>query len=113
MAIHLHTHSYYSFLHGITSPAELAEAAARAEMPALALTEAGTLAGAIEFYDACRAAGGAPIPGVGGAGSCPRWAEAGEEGQALRLLEPLQELYPDRLYVEVDGTSPAEAALAE
>ena len=27
MAIHLHTHSYYSFLHGITSPAELAEAA--------------------------------------------------------------------------------------
>src|SRR4030067_857412 len=65
MAIHLHTHSYYSFLHGITSPAELAEAAARAEMPALALTEAGTLAGAIEVYEGRRAAGGEPVPGAG------------------------------------------------
>ena len=41
---------------------------------------------------------------TGGAeGLISRWAQAGEQGQALRLLEHLQELYPDRLYVEVDG----------
>jgi DNA polymerase III subunit alpha len=61
---HLHTHSYYSLLDGCASPAELAQAADRAGMPALALTDHDALYGAIEFYDACRHAGVQPILGM-------------------------------------------------
>ena len=62
--VHLHTHSYYSLLDGCAAPAELAQAAARAGMPALALTDHDALYGAIEFYDACREAGIQPILGL-------------------------------------------------
>jgi DNA-directed DNA polymerase III PolC len=64
MPVHLHTHSHYSFLHGLASPADLAAQAARLEMPALALTDAGTLAGAIEFYVSCRDSGVQPVLGL-------------------------------------------------
>ena len=57
--IHLHTHSAYSFLEALPFPAELAQAAAQAGMPALALTDHTTLTGSVEFYSACRAAGAA------------------------------------------------------
>jgi hypothetical protein len=62
--VHLHVHSYYSFLDGGSSPAELAQAAARAEMPALALTDHDALYGVIEFYDARQTAGLQPIIGM-------------------------------------------------
>jgi DNA-directed DNA polymerase III PolC len=61
---HLHTHSYYSLLDGCPSPEELAQAAARAGMPALALTDHDALYGAIEFYDACHRLGVQPILGM-------------------------------------------------
>ena len=64
MFIHLHSHSYYSFLDGLPSPAELAHAAANSGMGAMALTDAHSLTGAIEFYDACRAIGIRPILGL-------------------------------------------------
>jgi DNA polymerase-3 subunit alpha len=64
MFIHLRVHSSYSFLRGLTSPAELARAAAQGGMDALALTDHNSLTGAIEFYDACRAAGVRPILGL-------------------------------------------------
>ena len=64
MFIHLHTHSYYSFLNGLPAPQELAGAAARSGMPALALTDTGGLSGAVEFYDACQAAGVRPLLGL-------------------------------------------------
>ena len=64
MFVHLHTHSYYSFLNGLPSPQELAQAAARFGMPALALTDADGLSGAVEFYDACQAAGVRPLLGL-------------------------------------------------
>ena len=62
--VHLHAHSYYSLLDGCAAPAEVAQAAARAGMPALALTDHDALYGAIEFYDACREAGIQPILGM-------------------------------------------------
>jgi len=62
--IHLHTHSHYSFLSGIPSPAELARAAAANGMDALALTDQHGLTGAVEFYDACQFAGVRPILGL-------------------------------------------------
>jgi len=64
MAIHLHTHSYYSFLEGLASPGELAQAASDLGMPALALTDFRTLTGAVEFYDACETLGVNPILGL-------------------------------------------------
>jgi len=64
MFTHLHTHSYYSFLDGIPSPAQLVQAAVRQGMQALALTDHHGLTGAIEFYDACQQAGIKPILGI-------------------------------------------------
>ena len=64
MFIHLRCHSYYSFLRGLASPAELAAAAAREGMPALGLTDSLGLTGAVEFYDACKRQGVQPILGL-------------------------------------------------
>lgn len=62
--VHLHTHSYYSLLEGVASPAQLAAVAASAGQSALALTDTHNLIGAIEFYDACRAQGPRPLLGL-------------------------------------------------
>ena len=62
--VHLHVHSYYSFLEGLASPRQLAQAAAQDGMSALALTDSHGLTGAIEFYDACRDVGVQPIIGL-------------------------------------------------
>lgn len=60
----LHLHSHYSFLSGLPSPNELAQAAAQSGMRALALTDQSGLTGAIEFYEACQAMGLQPILGL-------------------------------------------------
>ncbi len=52
MFSHLHTHSYYSLLNGTASPEELARAARRQGMKALALTDTNALYGAVTFYRA-------------------------------------------------------------
>jgi DNA polymerase-3 subunit alpha len=62
--IHLRSHSYYSFLRGLPSPQELAQAAVGMGMLALGLTDHHSLSGAIEFYDACQQAGIKPILGL-------------------------------------------------
>lgn len=62
--VHLHTHSHYSLLDGLAKPAALAARAKELGMEALALTDHGNLYGAIEFYQAARAAGIKPILGV-------------------------------------------------
>jgi len=62
--VHLHVHSEYSLLDGLSSCQELAERAVELGMPALALTDHGTMYGAIQFYKACKAAGIKPIIGM-------------------------------------------------
>jgi len=62
--IHLHTHSHYSFLQALPKVEELVEKARKENMDALALTDAGNMHGAIEFYKAAKAAGIKPILGV-------------------------------------------------
>ncbi len=62
--VHLHVHSYYSFLDGAASPAELVERAKHFGMPALALTDHNRLTGAIRFYDAAKKSGVKPIIGA-------------------------------------------------
>jgi DNA polymerase-3 subunit alpha len=55
--VHLHVHSEYSILDGACRIAELAARAAELEMPAVALTDHGSLAGAVELYRECGAHG--------------------------------------------------------
>jgi len=62
--IHLHTHSHYSFLQALPKIEELIEKAKEEGMDALALTDAGNMHGAIEFYKAAKMAGIKPILGV-------------------------------------------------
>ena len=48
--VHLHVHSEYSILDGACRIPALAARAAELEMPAVALTDHGSLAGAVELY---------------------------------------------------------------
>ena len=62
--VHLHVHSYYSFLDGAASPAQLVDKASHFGMPALALTDHNRLTGAIRFYESARKSGVKPIIGA-------------------------------------------------
>ncbi len=62
--VHLHTHSHYSFLQALPKIGELVKKAKAFDMEALALTDAGNLHGAVEFYKAAKKAGIKPIIGV-------------------------------------------------
>jgi DNA polymerase-3 subunit alpha len=62
--VHLHTHSHYSFLQALPKIDELVEAATQHNMSALALTDAGNLHGAIEFYKQAKKKDIKPIIGV-------------------------------------------------
>src|SRR5262245_26254424 len=62
--VHLHVHSDYSLLDGATRIDSMVDRAARLGMPALALTDHGSLFGAVEFYEACRKKGVNPILGM-------------------------------------------------
>ncbi len=62
--VHLHLHTEYSLLDGAVRMKQLMEKAAAMKMPAVAITDHGNLYGAIDFYQAGRAAGVKPIIGV-------------------------------------------------
>lgn len=62
--IHLHTHSHYSLLDGLSKVDEMVDLAVEHKMPALALTDHGVLYGAIEFYKKCKDVGIKPIIGM-------------------------------------------------
>src|ERR1039458_555196 len=61
---HLHTHSHFSLLNALPKIDELVKAAKKDGMDALALTDAGNMYGAIEFYKECKKAEIKPILGV-------------------------------------------------
>lgn len=62
--VHLHTHSEYSLLDGLSKIQKLVKTAKDLGMEALAITDHGVMYGAIEFYKACKEAGIKPIIGV-------------------------------------------------
>ena len=62
--VHLHNHSEYSLLDGLSKVKKMVAQAKEFDMPALALTDHGTMFGAIEFYKACQAEAIKPIIGV-------------------------------------------------
>ena len=61
--VHLHVHSEYSILDGACRVPALAARAAEFEMPAVALTDHGSLAGAIELHKEARKQGVKPLLG--------------------------------------------------
>jgi DNA polymerase-3 subunit alpha len=61
--VHLHVHSEYSILDGACRIPALAARAAELEMPAVALTDHGSLAGAIDLYKAAGRQGVKPLLG--------------------------------------------------
>lgn len=62
--VHLHVHSMYSLLNAVPTPKELAQTAKEDGQDALAITDAGALYGAIDFYKACTKEGIKPIIGL-------------------------------------------------
>ena len=60
---HLHVHTEYSLLDGISRIPELVEHAGKLEMDSLAITDHGTFHGVVDFYSACRDAGIRPVIG--------------------------------------------------
>jgi DNA polymerase III subunit alpha len=61
--VHLHVHSEYSILDGACRIGPLVQRAAEFEMPAVALTDHGSMAGAVELTRAAKKAGVKPIIG--------------------------------------------------
>jgi len=62
--VHLHVHSEYSLLDGFSDITKMVQRAKEMGMPALALTDHGTMFGVMEFYNATTKAGIKPIVGV-------------------------------------------------
>lgn len=62
--VHLHVHTEYSLLDGLSRIDQLVERAKALNMPAVAITDHGTMFGVIDFYRACKSAGVKPIIGV-------------------------------------------------
>ena len=62
--VHLHVHTEFSLLDGLSRIKHLAARAKALNQPALALTDHGTMFGVIPFYEACVAAGVKPIIGI-------------------------------------------------
>lgn len=62
--VHLHVHSEYSLLDGFSNIKKMVKKAHDMGMPALALTDHGTMFGIIEFYHAATNAGIKPIMGI-------------------------------------------------
>lgn len=62
--VHLHNHTQYSLLDGLTKVPALIEHVKRSGMNAVAMTDHGTLSGAIEFYKEAKASGIKPIIGI-------------------------------------------------
>lgn len=62
--VHLHVHTEFSLLDGLSKIKKLVARAKELEMPAIAITDHGTMFGVMDFYEECRKAEIKPIIGV-------------------------------------------------
>ena len=62
--VHLHTHTHYSLLDGLTRPSDLIKKIKKLGMDSVAITDHGNLYGAIDFYKECKKEGIKPIIGL-------------------------------------------------
>ncbi len=90
--VHLHVHSEYSILDGACRIPDLAKRAAELDMPAVGLTDHGSLAGAVDLFKAARKEGVKPLLGCEVYVTDDRHAQ--QKGQAhLTLLAETNEGY--------------------
>src|SRR5437588_10379846 len=61
--VHLHVHSEYSILDGACRIPDLVSRAAELEMPAVSLTDHGSMAGAVQLFKATKGTGVKPVVG--------------------------------------------------
>jgi len=64
--VHLHVHTHYSLLDGFSKIKKLVQRTKELGMPAVAISDHGSMFGVIEFYQAARAVGVKPIIGMEG-----------------------------------------------
>src|SRR6476660_5340839 len=62
--VHLHNHTHYSLLDGLQKIPAMLDAVKAAGMKSIAITDHGTLSGAIEFYKAAKERDIKPIIGI-------------------------------------------------
>ena len=62
--VHLHNHTHYSLLDGLSKVPQLVNRVQELGMDAVAITDHGTLSGSIELYQAAKKAGIKPIIGM-------------------------------------------------
>lgn len=62
--VHLHNHTHYSLLDGLTKVPELVQFVKEDGMEAVAVTDHGTMSGLVELYKECESAGIKPILGL-------------------------------------------------
>lgn len=62
--VHLHNHTHHSLLDGLTKIPDLIDAVKTMGMEAVAITDHGTMSGAVEFYKAAHSGGIKPIIGI-------------------------------------------------
>jgi DNA-directed DNA polymerase III PolC len=107
MAVHLHLHSFYSFLAGTLSIDRIIEQAGKAGYTALALTDTNNVTGVMEFYVKCRKAGIRPVIGAelrAGPVRCVALARSWDGYAAIcRALTELVISYPAARVVIDDG----------
>ncbi|MDT8324280.1 MAG: PHP domain-containing protein, partial [Bacteroidota bacterium] len=105
--MHLHLHSFYSFLAGTLSIDRIIEQAGRAGYTALALTDTNNVTGVMEFYVKCRRAGIKPVIGAelrAGPVRCVALARSWDGYAAIcRALTELVISYPPARVVTDEG----------
>ena len=62
--VHLHNHTHYSLLDGLTKIPELVKFVKEDGMEAVAVTDHGTMSGFVELYKECESAGIKPLLGL-------------------------------------------------
>ncbi len=108
---HLHVHSEYSLLDGFSNIKKLIKRAVEMKMPALGLTDHGTMFGVIDFYNAAVSAGIKPIIGVeaylAARGMRDRDPQLDKKSSHLLLLAENETGYKNLLHIasaaQIDG----------
>ena len=62
--VHLHCHSEYSLLDGMSTPEDIARMSSKHGQTAAAITDHGTMGGVLKFQKACKQYGIKPIFGI-------------------------------------------------
>lgn len=97
--VHLHLHSEYSLLDGMTKTKKLIKKVKEMGMDSVALTDHGTMYGAIEFYKAAKAEGIKPIVGLEAYTTLGDHKERSGKNNHLLLLAKDEEGYKNLMQI--------------